>query len=162
MDNDSSLYYFAEIEKRFQERRRAILSLSTSDWALIESWRRAGIPLLAALRGIDAAFDRYEASRRRGRINGLAWCAQAVIHAAEELREASIGTAHAGDSERKTGFELTNVAAHLESAADALGSVGIAHEACVAKSNQLRELAAKIRTSSSEIVNLETLGVCRA
>src|ERR1035437_3460666 len=88
MNNDDSLHYFAEIERRFQERRRAILALSTSDWALIESWRKAGIPLLAALRGIDAAFDRYEASRRRGRINGLAWCAQAVIHAAEELREA--------------------------------------------------------------------------
>lgn len=71
--------------------------------------------------------------------------------------QASVGTAHADDSERETGFELTNVAAHLESAADVLSSVAVAREACVAKSNQVRELAAKIRTSSRESVNLETL-----
>jgi hypothetical protein len=154
---NNSLNYFAQVEKRFQERRGAILSLSASDWALIESWRNAGIPIFAALRGIDAAFDKYEASRRRGRINGLAWCAPAVIQAADELRRASIGTAHVGDPERKTGFESTRVAAHLESAADALGSAAIAREACAANASQLRELAAKIRTPSGENADLETL-----
>ena len=70
--------------------------LSTVDWALIETWQEAGIPLDAALRGIDAAFDKYEARQKKGRmrkINGLAWCAQAVMEAAEELREAAAGTA---------------------------------------------------------------------
>ena len=88
--------YFTEIEERFQRRRGAILLLSTLDWALIETWREAGIPLEAVLRGIDAAFDKNEARQKRGRmrrINGLAWCAQAVMEAAEELREASAGTA---------------------------------------------------------------------
>src|ERR1035437_8510000 len=88
--------YFTEIEERFQQRRGAILLLSTLDWALIETWREAGIPLDAALRGIDAAFDKYEARQKRGRmrrINGLAWCAQAVMEAAVELNEASAGTA---------------------------------------------------------------------
>ena len=86
--------YFTEIEERFQQRRGALLLLSTLDWALIETWREAGIPLEAALRGIDAAFDKYEARQKRGRmrrINGLAWCAQAVMEAAEELREAAAG-----------------------------------------------------------------------
>ena len=90
--------YFTEIEERFQQRRGSILLLSTLDWALIETWREAGIPLEAALRGIDAAFDKYEARQKRGRmrrINGLAWCAQAVMDAAEELREAAAGTAPA-------------------------------------------------------------------
>ena len=88
--------YFTEIEERFQQRRGALLLLSTLDWALIETWREAGIPLDAVLRGIDAAFDKYEARQKRGRmrrINGLAWCAQAVMEAAEELREAAAGTA---------------------------------------------------------------------
>ncbi len=88
--------YFTEIEERFQQRRGALLLLSTLDWALIETWREAGIPLEAALRGIDAAFDKYEARQKRARmrrVNGLAWCAQAVMEAAEELREASAGTA---------------------------------------------------------------------
>jgi len=58
--------YFTEIEERFQKRRGSLLLLSTLDWALIETWREAGIPLDAALRGIDAAFDKYEARQKRG------------------------------------------------------------------------------------------------
>src|SRR5271169_4565982 len=88
--------YFTEIEERFQQRRGSLLLLNTIDWALIETWREAGIPLEAALRGIDAAFDKYEARQKRARmrkINGLAWCAQAVMEAAMELSEASTGTA---------------------------------------------------------------------
>ena len=57
--------YFTEIEERFQQRRGALLLLSTLDWALIESWREAGIPLEAVLRGIDTAFDKYEARKQR-------------------------------------------------------------------------------------------------
>ena len=52
--------YFTEIEERFLQRRGGGLLLSTLDWALIETWKDAGIPLEAALRGIDSAFDRYE------------------------------------------------------------------------------------------------------
>ena len=94
--------YFTEIEERFQQRRGSLLLLSTLDWALIETWQEAGIPLEAALRGIDAAFDKYEARQKRGRmrrINGLAWCAQAVMEAAEELREAAAGSAPAASAE---------------------------------------------------------------
>ena len=116
--------YFTEIEERFQQRRGALLLLSTLDWALIETWREAGIPLEAVLRGIDAAFDKYEARQKRGRmrrINGLAWCAQAVMEAAEELREAAAGTAPAATAvARESGFEQERVAAHLEAAAAAL------------------------------------------
>jgi hypothetical protein len=42
--------YFTEIEERFQQRRGAALLLSTIDWALIETWRDAGIPLEASTR----------------------------------------------------------------------------------------------------------------
>ena len=90
--------YFSEIEERFSRRRGSILLLNTLDWALIETWREAGIPLEAVLRGIDAAFDKYDARahKARGRlrkVNGLAWCAQAVMQSAEELVEASTGLA---------------------------------------------------------------------
>src|ERR1700723_4429018 len=88
--------YFTEIEERFQKRRGSLLLLSTLDWALIETWREAGIPLEAALRGIDVAFDKYETRQKRARmqrINGLAWCAQAVMQAAMEMSEASVGSA---------------------------------------------------------------------
>src|SRR3954468_7428653 len=91
-------HYFSEIEERFQRRRGSILMLSTLDWALIETWREAGVPLEAVLRGIDDAFDKYDAklatSKTRARkVNGLAWCAQAVMQATEELQEAATGMA---------------------------------------------------------------------
>ena len=136
--------YFTEIEERFQQRRGAILLLSTLDWALIEMWRDAGIPLEAVLRGIDNAFDKYETRQKRGRmrkINGLAWCSQAVMEAAEELREAAAGTTAQTGGERDSGFEHERVAAHLESAAAALDSATIAQEACAATAKRLRELA---------------------
>jgi len=140
--------YFTEIEERFQQRRGAILLLSTLDWALIETWRDAGIPLEAALRGIDAAFDKYESRQKRGRmrrVNGLAWCAQAVMEAAEELREAAAGTAPAPETKDESGFEKERVAAHLEAAASALDAAVIAREACTVTSARLRELATQAR-----------------
>ena len=143
--------YFTEIEERFQQRRGALLLLSTLDWALIETWREAGIPLDAVLRGIDAAFDKYEARQRRGRmrrINGLAWCAQAVMEAAEELREAAAGTATAPAGSRESGFERERVAAHLESAATALDAATVAIEACTATALRLRQLAAEARAAA--------------
>ena len=146
--------YFTEIEERFQQRRGALLLLSTLDWALIETWRDAGIPLEAALRGIDAAFDKYEARQKKARmrkVNGLAWCAQAVMEAAEELREAAIGTAAPKtDAEApESGFEHDRVAAHLKAAAVALDAATVAPEACAATATRLRELASAVRGEAS-------------
>ena len=154
--------YFTEIEERFQQRRGSLLLLSTLDWALIETWREAGIPLEAALRGIDTAFDKYETRQKRGRmrrINGLAWCAQAVMAAAVELKEASAGTAAATTSPTDSGFEHERIAAHLESAATALDAAAVAPEPCAATAARLRELAAEVRasTQSAAHVDLEAL-----
>ena len=150
--------YFTEIEERFQQRRGSLLLLSTLDWALIETWSEAGIPLEAVLRGIDAAFDKYEARQKRGRvrrINGLAWCSQAVMEAVEDLREASVGTASTDSPVRDSGFEHERVAAHLDAAATALDAAAVAPEACRATAARLRELAAEVRAGAS--VALESL-----
>lgn len=85
--------YFTEIEEHFHRRRGSTLLLSTLDWALIETWKDAGIPLEAVLRGIDATFDRYENRPARPRkINGLAYCSQEVLATAEEMKEAAVGS----------------------------------------------------------------------
>jgi hypothetical protein len=151
--------YFTEIEERFQQRRGSLLLLSTLDWALIETWREAGVPLEAVLRGIDAAFDKYESRTHRGhkrRINGLAWCAQAVMEAAEELREAAAGaSATASYAAANAGFEHERVAAHLESAADALKTSAVAPEICATTAERLRELAGQARAEAR--VDLEAL-----
>ena len=144
--------YFTEIEERFQQRRGTLLLLSTLDWALIETWREAGIPIEAVLRGIDAAFDKYEARQKRGRmrrVNGLAWCAQAVMEAAEELREASAGSACPQAEEREPGFETERVAAHLETAAAALEASTAAADACGATAARLRALATETRMAQA-------------
>ncbi|HEY3705526.1 MAG TPA: hypothetical protein VGL22_10725 [Terracidiphilus sp.] len=155
--------YFTEIEERFQQRRGSLLLLSTLDWALIEMWRDAGVPLEAALRGIDAAFDKYEARQHRGhkrRVNGLAWCAQAVMETAEDMKEAAAGasttTNYAGTEE--SGFEHERVAAHLEAAAAALQAADAAAEVCTATAARLRELAAEVRAADpKKTLNTESL-----
>lgn len=145
---DNYFNYFTEIEERFQQRRGSILLLSTLDWALIETWREAGIPLEAALRGIDDAFDKYEARQRRGRmraINGLAWCAQAVMEAVEAMKEASVGAqAEGAVAAVAPGFEHERVAAHLNRCADELERVeggGVVAQIAEQAATRLRELA---------------------
>jgi hypothetical protein len=149
--------YFTEIEERFQQRRGTILLLSTLDWALIEMWQEAGVPLEAVLRGIDAAFDKYETRQKRARmqrVNGLAWCAQAVMQAAMEMSEASIGSVSIGSATVATmlesGFEQERVAAHLMAAAEALDCAMTAGEACRATATRLRELAAEVQAARGE------------
>ena len=86
--------YFTDIEEHFQRRRGTILLLSTLDWALIETWKDAGIPLEAVLRGIDATFDKWERRPSKTRkVNALGFCAQEVLAAAEEIKEAEVGAA---------------------------------------------------------------------
>jgi len=126
--------YFTEIEEHFQRRRGSLLLLSTLDWALIETWREAGIPLEVALRGIDDAFDKHDARQRASakklrQVNGLAWCAQAVMEAAEQQAEAAVGISTETKETASAGFEAQRIADHLESAAQALDSAAIAHQA---------------------------------
>jgi hypothetical protein len=84
--------YFTEIEERFQKRRGTGLLLSTLDWALIETWKDAGIPVEAVLRGIDETFDKYDRKPSKTRkVNSLAYCAQEVLAAAEDMKEAALG-----------------------------------------------------------------------
>lgn len=88
-DWDSLNYfnYFTEVEEHFQRARgTGLFLLSTLDWALIESWKNAGIPLEAVLRGIDAAFERWRARKSKTRaINSLAYCTQEVLSEAQRL-----------------------------------------------------------------------------
>ena len=79
--------YFTEVEERFQKARATGLFLmSPLDWALVESWKNAGVPLEAVLRGIDAAFEKWRAKKKRGQnVNSVAYCAQAIMVEAQAL-----------------------------------------------------------------------------
>ena len=85
--------YFTEIEEYFWRKRGAHLLVSPLDWAIVETWQRAGVPLDAVLRGIDTAFESYQRSRRAGRpLKSLAYCVDAVLDAAAQKAEAAAGT----------------------------------------------------------------------
>lgn len=104
--------YFTEIEEHFHRRRGSTLLLSTLDWALIETWKDAGIPLEAVLRGIDATFERYESRPARPRkINSLAYCAQEVLAASEEMKEAAVGARR--ETGEAAGLNPAEIAAFL-------------------------------------------------
>jgi hypothetical protein len=77
--------YFTEVEEHFQRARGASLFLlSPLDWALIETWKDGGIPLEAVLRGIDAAFVKWHARKKKlQQVNSIAYCAQAVYQEAQ-------------------------------------------------------------------------------
>lgn len=112
---DNYFNYFTEIEEHFQRRRGSILFLSTLDWALIETWKDAGIPLEAVLCGIDEAFDKHEKRRSmHKKVNGLAYCAQAVLTAAENMKEAAVGGQSPATEKRPSGFETEKLSDYLE------------------------------------------------
>ena len=94
MDGWNYFNYFTEIEEYFWKKRGAHLLVSPLDWAIMEAWQKAGVPLEAVLKGIDKAFESYQRSRRgAGKpLKSLAYCTDAVLEAAEEQLEAAAGS----------------------------------------------------------------------
>jgi len=94
MDGWNYFNYFTEIEEYFWKKRGAHLLVSPLDWAIMEAWQKAGVPLEAVLKGIDKAFESHQRSRRgAGKpLKSLAYCTDAVLEAAEEQQEAAAGS----------------------------------------------------------------------
>ena len=90
--------FYTEIEEYFWQKRGQSLLVSTLDWAIIESWQRDGVPLPVVLKGIDRAFEKYDAKRRGRPIKSLAYCVDAVADTMEEDREAAAGRGPCSDS----------------------------------------------------------------
>jgi hypothetical protein len=86
--------YFTEVEEEFVRRRGKHMLISPIDWALVETWKNAGIPLHIVLRGINEAFDNYDARPHKYRlVNNLFYCQQAVESAYAQYRLAQVGGA---------------------------------------------------------------------
>ena len=85
--------YFTEIEDTFIRRRGKHLLLSPLDWALMQSWQELGVPLHVALRGIEQAFDSFEAKPRRRSVKSLLYCQEEVEAQFAEWRESQLGAA---------------------------------------------------------------------
>ncbi len=150
--------YFTEIEEHFQRRWGGILRLSTLDWVLIETWKDAGIPLEAVLRGIDVTFERYEMRPSKTRkINGLGFCSQEVLAAAEDMKEAAVGAAHPAAGQSVSiksgagqGFEPEAIAAFLRRNADLLDAAKLPRSAGVFVQAVAEESGATLRKLAQE------------
>jgi len=157
--------YFTEIEEHFQRRWGGILRLSPLDWVLMETWRDAGIPLEAVLRGIDVTFEHYERRPSKTRkINGLGFCSQEVLSAAEDMKEAAVGAAQepAAKSRAGQGFEPEVIASFLRRNADLLeaaklpeGSGVSARSVARDAAKTLRHLAEQLETKPARLEDLE-------
>lgn len=141
---ESYFTYFTQIEEHFQRRRGTLSLLSPLDWALMEIWKDAGIPLEAVTRGMDAAFDKWERRPKHTRkVNSLAYCAQEVLAEAEEMKESAVG----GTVTKKdaAGLETAAVVAFLRHNADELERASLPESA----RNVAAESAAGLREMST-------------
>jgi hypothetical protein len=141
--------YFTEIEEHFRRARGTGLFLvSPLDWALIESWKSAGVPLEAVLKGIDEAFEKWRSRKNKRRhVNSLAYCAQAVMEAAER--------APGGPKQRHSEppFSVDELRVHLLKAAGALRAHG--NSALPEVSATLESLAADAERQLPQLEDLE-------
>jgi hypothetical protein len=111
--------YFTEVEEHFQHARgTGLFLMSPLDWALVESWKNAGVPLEAVLRGIDEAFEKWRGKKTKTQmVNSLAYCTQAVLAQAQRMA----GTEPApADRAPAPPFELAELRAYLTGNAAAL------------------------------------------
>jgi hypothetical protein len=144
--------YFTEIEEHYLRRRGTHLLLSTLDWALIETWKSGGIPLEAVLRGIDDAFDKYDQRPSKSKkVNSLTYCSQAVLTAAEDMKEAAVGAASEEKAQREPGFEAAQIGAFLRENADKLEKAKLPERAGFAIATLAREEAASLREMAEAV-----------
>jgi hypothetical protein len=151
MDGWNYFNYFTEIEEYFWKKRGAHLLVSPLDWAIMETWQRAGVPLEAVLKGIDRAFESYGRSRRgAGKpLKSLAYCTDVVLQVAEESLEAAAGSAPKNGREAKEPFPRAEVKAYLARNAEQLAAAAQKdqgrHPEMAAR---LGEIAESVRSSS--------------
>ena len=134
--------------------------LSPVDWALIEAWKTAGVPLEAVLRGIDAAFEKWRARPARARlhqVNSLAYCTQAVAAEAQAMAD--------GKPSRREQAEASmpqaDVSAYLQRNAEQLRAAGFADLAAAVRDLDKPESLADLETLEQWLTTLEEKMIAR-
>ena len=147
MESFNYFNYFTEIEEYFWRKRGAHLLVSPLDWAILETWQKAGVPIEAVLKGIDRAFESWARSRRAAggrQLKSLAYCVDAVLDAAAEAAEAAAGSGPEVRSSRAATepFSRDELRKYLERNA-----------------KRLRQAAGKLRTGTGVGARVEGLAV---
>ena len=168
MESFNYFNYYTEIEEHFWKKRGAHLLVSPLDWAIVETWQKAGIPLGVVLKGIDRAFESWTRSKRAAggrQLKTLAYCVDAVLDAAAEAQEAAAGT---GPELKRTGpapepFSRIDLRKYLERNASRLRAASEKQKASLAAlGDRLEETAKKLEeliplVDSPEALDLEDL-----
>jgi len=141
--------YFTEIEEHFQRvRGTSLFLLSPLDWALIETWKNAGVPLEAVLRGIDVAFEKWRGRKTKTqKVNSLAFCAQAVMTEAQQAAAPAPSRPSSSSP-----YALTDLRTYLGANAAAVRQAGPAYEEIAAA---LDRLSAEIESHAGNLEGLE-------
>ena len=159
--------FFTEVEEEFVRRRGKPLTISPLDWALVESWKSAGIPLHVVLRSINEAFDAYDKRpHNRRKVNSMFYCQQTVESNFADYRLAQVGgttvtpqsseaTAEPSRKETSGAFSKSELLDFIgrcsrdisEAAVYASGNAGI-QEALTRALARLRAIAIEIESST--------------
>lgn len=118
--------YFSEIEDTFVRRRGKHLMLSPLDWALIESWKERGVPLHVALRGIEHAFDSFDAKKHKRTVKTLLYCQEEVEAQYAEWLDSRVGSAPSGvaaEEDQKSPFPREVVLRYLDESIQSLSAL---------------------------------------
>src|ERR1700735_5391542 len=146
--------YFTEIEEYFWRKSGAHLLVSPLDWAILETWQQAEIPISAVLKGIDRAFESYGRSKRgqSGRqLKSLAYCVEAVLEAAEEEKEALAGagpSAETSSAAARDSFSVGELKKYFARNIDQL------NRAAAKLATQQTELSAKLLDASAKLTEM--------
>ncbi len=168
MESFNYFNYYTEIEEHFWKKRGAHLLVSPLDWAIVETWQKAGIPLGVVLKGIDRAFESWTRSKRAAggrQLKTLAYCVDAVLDAAAEAQEAAAGT---GPELKRTSpapepFSRTELRKYLERNASRLRAASEKQKGShAALGDRLEETAKKLEeliplVDSPDALDLEDL-----
>jgi hypothetical protein len=152
MDSWNYFNYFTEIENYFWKKRGAHLLVSPLDWAIVETWQKAGVPLDAVLKGIDHAFESYQRSRRGAgkALKSLAYCTDAVLEAAEEQSESAAGRAPKnGKAAAKEPFSRDELKVYLAKNAAQIAKVATSPTASMSAEfvSRLREITESLNAA---------------
>jgi hypothetical protein len=159
MDSWNYFNYFTEIEEYFWRKRGAHLLVSPLDWAIMETWQKAGVPLEAVLKGIDRAFESYGRSRRgAGKpLKSLAYCTDAVLDAVTENLEAAAGSTPRSDRVAAEPFSRDELRAYFsKNSARVTHSAEVHHAAHAELAVRLTEIA---RSLDATLPLLDTPGI---
>ncbi len=107
-----SAEYFQEIEAHFARRRGTPFILNAKDWALMQQWAAAGIPLPVVIEALDSVFDKREAAGKV--VSSLSYCRHAVKEIWADRQALAVGGSEAV-LEEDPASRLEVLAAALES-----------------------------------------------